>query len=552
MVPAMGGYTGNQRELQSAALGGGFITTLPDHDGVLRRSPLVLRYGDALYPSLALEMARVLIFETGIALNHEKVGNGRAVDTIRLGGLTLNTDGGGQALVPYQGGRRYYPYISASDVLKGRLSQEQRSQLDKALVLVGTSAQGLDDLVTTPTSTGFPGVEVHASLLEGILAERLPHSPDWEQGLQVVLLGGVGLSLSLLMPMLAPLVLIAVAVLLLLALLAGYAGLWTYSLLDVSIALPLMLVTLLLAVNLAFGLLRENRRRLVLKSMFGQYVPPTHIDEMMREPDAYGFAGETREMTVLFSDIRGFTSLSETLDAGDLKTLLNRFFTPITRIIFDREGTIDKYVGDMVMAFWGAPLSDPHHREHAIEAAMGMLAEVDRLKPVFRQQGLPEIDIGIGLNTGLMNVGDMGSSYRRAYTVLGDAVNLGARLESITKYYGARLLVGEETRDPVQGFVFRLVDRIQVKGKEQAIRVYEPLGREGAVSDTDMVRLHRHECALAAYLDRDWDAAENLWRELAREDPSCALYGIYLERVRSLRMEDPGPDWDGTFRHTTK
>ncbi|XOZ32825.1 CHASE2 domain-containing protein [Halomonadaceae bacterium KBTZ08] len=552
VVPRMGGYTGNLAPLQSAARGGGFMTTMPDSDGIIRRAPLILRHGDRLYPSLALEMARVLFFADGIELATQQRGDHRSITAVEMGHLSLDTDAQGRALVPYQGGRFHYPYVSATDVLTDSLSKAERARLQDALVLVGSSAQGLADLAATPVGTGFPGVEVHASLLEGILAQQLPHSPDWEQGLQLVTLLVVGVGLALVLPLLAPLSLLFTALLVLAGLLAGYVGLWVQFQLHVAVALPVLLVAALLTVNLMFSLLRENRTRRELKSMFGQYVPPEHIDEMLRHPGAYGFAGETREMTVLFSDIRGFTSISERLDATELKALLNRFFTPVTRVIFEHEGTIDKYVGDMVVAFWGAPLEDPRHREHALDAALAMLDEVARLKPAFREQGLPEISVGIGLNTGPMNVGDMGSGYRRAYTVLGDAVNLGARLESITKYYGARLLVGEETRDSVEGFVFRPVDRIQVKGKDEAVEVFEPLGREGRVTDDELARLARHNQALAAYLQRDWDEAERLWQQLAAEDPECALYTLYIERVQWLRAEDPGPGWDGRFRHTSK
>lgn len=552
MVPAMNGYTGPLEALDSAAQGGGFMTTMPDHDGVIRRSPLVLRHGDALYPSLALEMARVLLFADGVELETAPVGDRRAVDRLHMEHIALPTDAEGRALVPYQGGRFSYPYLSATDVVEGRLSEEERARLEDALVLVGSSAQGLADLTTTPMGTGFPGVEVHASLLEGILAERLPHSPDWEQGLQLVALVVVGVGLALALPFLGPLLLVITALGVLAGILAGYVALWIRFQLDVGVALVAALAAAVMTANLALSLFRETQSRRELKTMFGQYVPTEHINAMLRQPGAYTLSGENREMTVLFSDIRGFTSISESLDAASLKDLLNRFFTPVTRVIFEHGGTIDKYVGDMVMAFWGAPLADPRHREHALDAALAMLDEVDRLRPAFEEQGLPAISIGIGLNSGPMNVGDMGSTYRRSYTVLGDAVNLGARLEGITKYYGARLLVGEATTDSVEGFVFRRVDRIQVKGKDEAIWVYEPLGRDGSVGAEVLERLERHHRAMDAYLQRDWDTAERIWQALAADEPECALYPLYVERVRELRADDPGPGWDGTFRHTSK
>jgi len=254
---------------------------------------------------------------------------------------------------------------------------------------------------------------------------------------------------------------------------------------------------------------------------------------------------------VLFSDIRSFTSISEKLSARELKLLLNTYFTPITKEIFDHQGTIDKYVGDMVMAFWGAPLDDEKHRENAIKAALRMQQVTEQLKPMFQAQGLPEVNIGIGINTGYMNVGDMGSSFRRAYTVLGDAVNLGSRLESITKFYGAKILVGEETHDAVDGFVFRFVDRIVVKGKETATRVYEPLGLMNEVSQDVLEELEEYHGAYEKYLQQDWQGAKDAFSTLQQSNPKL-LYSVYLQRIDELREQTLPKDWGGTFIHTSK
>jgi len=235
-----------------------------------------------------------------------------------------------------------------------------------------------------------------------------------------------------------------------------------------------------------------------------------------------------------------------------LKTLLNDFFTPITGIIFDYHGTIDKYVGDMVMAFWGAPIDDDNHRQHAVEAALKILEKVEELKPIFEAQGLPEVNIGVGINSGFMNVGDMGSTYRRSYTVLGDAVNLGSRLEGLTKTYGVKLLIGQETYDHLDAYLCRLVDKVQVKGKEESIRIYQPLCLESEASEVLCGLVDEYHQAHEFYVAQEWDEAINRFSRLKEWDPDTMLYDVYLERIAMLRDQELAADWDGIFRHTSK
>ena len=259
-------------------------------------------------------------------------------------------------------------------------------------------------------------------------------------------------------------------------------------------------------------------------------------------------------MTVLFSDIRSFTTISENLNANELKDLLNRYFTPMTEIIFEQYGTIDKYVGDMIMAFWGAPLDDDQQQEHAVNAALVMQKRLKVLREEFVAEGYPEVHVGIGINTGLMNVGDMGSSYRRAYTVLGDAVNLGSRLESITKFYGAGCLVSETTRAGLEAkFIFREVDFIIVKGKKEPIRVYEPLAATSEATEDQLRYLKDYHIARVAYLAKRWEEAQSLFASLAAKDPESAkLCKIYIERIRHYREEVLPDDWAGVWLHTEK
>lgn len=553
-ITMMPDYTSNLPLLMKNAVSAGFFSTLPDEDGVIRRSPLLLRRGQSLYTALPLEMARVYLKAPFIKLQTVKSGDQLRVESLLLGDRRVRTDEAGLALVPYKGRQKSYPYVSATRVLQGEVPAQS---LRGAIVLVGTSALGLADLRTTPLETGYPGVEVHANLLDTILQSSASHNyffyrPDWEPGATFILLLITGIGLTLLLPRQGPGTMLFVSASWMILLVLGNALLWKFAHLDLPVAILLIPAFLIACFNIAYGFLRANSQKREIQAMFGQYVPPQHVERMLANPDAISLEGEQREMTVLFSDIRSFTTISEKLAAAELKSLLNRFFTPITEIIFKHQGTIDKYVGDMVMAFWNAPLNDAGHAEHAIATALAMLEKVEELKPEFAEAGLPEVNIGIGINTGLMNVGDMGSNYRRAYTVLGDAVNLGARLEGVTKFYGVKLLIGEKTQEQAPQFLYRLVDKIIVKGKREPIRVYEPVCRIEKASDARKERVARHNDAMGYYFAQQWDMAEQLFRELSAQDPERRLYKLYIERIRDLKTTTLPVGWLGVYEHTSK
>lgn len=582
----MQGYVGNVDILQSGAAGAGFFDTSPDLDGIIRRSPLIMLYLNHLYPSLALEMARLYYLEDNFSLETELIGSIRTITGVRMGQILIPTDRTGRVLVPFVGPSRLgtsgsYTYISATDVLRDTLSKEEVGALENSLVLIGSTATGLYDLRSTPLEGVYPGVEIHANILNAILrsspvtsigaetvvedgfgnimaainsaqGSTFPSKPDWERGAVIFAILLIGILLSFIYPILGPALLAVSSLAFMLGLVILNFKLWTDYSLDISLVILLFLILFITIVNMSYGFLREGLSRRTLKGMFDQYVPPAHIDAMLDNPENYNFEGESKDLSVLFSDIRDFTSISESLSAAELKTLLNDFFTPITGIIFDHNGTIDKYVGDMVMAFWGAPLDDPDHRTHAVLAALKMLEKVEALKPEFVARGLPEINVGIGINSGFMNVGDMGSTYRRSYTVLGDAVNLSSRLEGLTKFYGVKLLIGEETYDNIKGFLCRLVDRVQVKGKEEPIRIYQPLCRMDNASKELIKRVDEYNQAYEKYVRKQWDEAEEMFKNLKRQDPETMFYDIYLERISDLREHDLESDWDGIFRHTEK
>jgi len=396
------------------------------------------------------------------------------------------------------------------------------------------------------------GLGAMISGLTSTQRDPFPSKPDWEEGAVISILIVSGMFLSIVYPLLGPALLMLSSLTFMLGITALNFKLWGDFNLDISLVIILFLVVLITFINLTYGFLKEGLNKRAIKGMFDQYVPPAHIDAMLDDPDNYNFDGESKELSVLFADIRNFTTISESLSAVQLKTMLNEFFTPITGIIFDQHGTIDKYVGDMVMAFWGAPIDDENHRQHAVEGALQMLDKVEELKPHFESQGLPEVAIGVGINSGLMNVGDMGSTYRRSYTVLGDAVNLGSRLEMITKVYGAKLLIGEQTYDHLDGYLCRMVDKVQVKGKEESIRIYEPLCRKKDASEELIGLVDSYDRAYAKYVKQNWDEADRMFRNLSENEPDTKLYQVYLERISTLRNEELEEDCDGTFRFTTK
>jgi adenylate cyclase len=327
---------------------------------------------------------------------------------------------------------------------------------------------------------------------------------------------------------------------------------WSSSNLVLVLASPLVLILGLFLINVSFGYFFEFRGKRQLGRRFGQYVPPELVREMSENPEGYSLEGERREMTVLFSDVRGFTTISERLEPKEVSELLNAFLTPMTEIIHRHRGTIDKYMGDAIMAFWGAPLRDAEHASHAVTAVLEMAREAESLREVFGKRGWPEIRIGVGLNTGPMSVGNMGSEFRMAYTVLGDAVNLGARLEGLTKKYGVAVIVSEHTRDAAPDYAFRELDRVRVKGRDWPVSIFEPLGLGRKLSGAEQRELAKYNEALRLFREQQWDAAEARYRELATAAPESALYWMYLDRIAYFRAAPPGPAWDGVFTHAEK
>lgn len=555
------GYGSNIEELAHAAPAAGFFNSLTDDDGIVRSLPLLAEHQGHYYESLALAMFRTLLDQPEIHPEYARAAPEGTHDTLRgivlrQGDhqLALAVDDRLAALVPFRGpGDSHggsFRYISASDVLEGRFSP---NALQGQLVLVGSTTQGLLDLRATPVGRVYPGVETHANMLSALLDGRSIVRPEYGRGFDAAQLLGTGLLLAAALPLLSA----AAAVALTLGVMALLTGLnlWLYLAHGLALPLAAVLVMAVLAftLNMAYGYFVESRSKRGLAALFGTYVPPELVDEMVQQPDRYSMQATSRELTVMFCDMRGFTAMSEQMEPVELQALLNGVFTRLTHVIRSHRGTIDKYMGDCVMAFWGAPVATPDHAALAVRAALDMERAVEEINASHRARGLPEIGIGIGLNTGVMCVGDMGSDIRRSYTVIGDAVNLASRLEGLSKHYGVRTVVSESTCAQASRFVWQELDRVRVKGKNQAVAIYCPLATLEAMTPTQMEEeITTWQHCLAAFRAQDWSQCEKLLTELKRSAPSKQLYHMYAQRVQELQGRALDPAWDGATSFDTK
>ena len=556
-VDSYSGYSGNLPELFSASTLAGHFNPHTDPDGIYRRVPMLVEHDGKYYEALSLAMVRVLLGKPQIIPGYP-VDNSQAsssysrVEWLDLptqqGTLRIPVDEEVASLIPFRGPQKSFRYYPAADALAGRLTDEQ---LKGKIVLLGTTAPGLMDLRATPVDAVYPGVEMHANLVAGLLDGTLKQKPAYALGADLAQLLFIALLLVFLLPLLSPLK----ATLLTLATL-GSVSAFNYSLWSSGLAMPLAAIlstTLaLFAFNMSWGYFVETRSKRQLADRFGQYVPPELVEEMARDPELYSMEGKKEELTVLFSDIRGFTSISEALDSKELTHLMNEYFGAMTRVVQKNRGTLDKYIGDAIMAFWGAPVADPAHARHAVLAALEMQRALRELDAPFAARAWPALEVGIGINTGTMTVGDMGSPVRQSYTVMGDAVNLGARLEGITKQYGVGILVGESTKAAVEDIVFREVDRVRVKGKETPVGIYEPLGIAAEIEPEVRDQLDLWERVLRYYRQQEWDEAELHLGRLQRQSADCKLYRLYAQRIESYRAEPPRPGWDGVTAFNTK
>jgi adenylate cyclase len=553
-LPKAYGFTSNLDELMAGAYSAGFISNpLIDEDGIVRRTPLLHEYKNSAYESLSLAMAATFLDDISLPVfvSAPLLAEGYPpLEAIALNDNQIPVDAQGGVLVPYRGPAGSFNYISASDIINGTL--EDPSLLDGAIAILGATAPGLQDLRSTPFGSIYPGVEIHANVLSGILDDRFRWQPAYSLAIELITVLVIGLILTLVLPMLSAIyATLLTAVMLTLAIGFNYY-LWEVQLHVVPLAATLLMVSWIYLLNMVFGYFFETRTKHHMNDLFGQYVPPDLVSDMANDPQNYSLASEKRDLSVLFSDIRGFTSISENLDAVELSDLLNRFLTPMTEVVHVTRGTIDKYMGDAIMAFWGAPVRDPDHAANAVKAGLAMLNALKSLNKEFEAEGKEPLKIGVGVNSGPMAVGNMGSHFRRAYTVMGDAVNLGSRLEGLTKFYGVDLLVSDVTSMAADQYLYREIDLVRVKGKAKPVTIYDTQGLVGEVSEEWIKRANQFKSTLEAYRDQDWVTARQLLTELQREEPESKLYQLYLQRIDYFQSDPPAPDWDGVFTHKSK
>jgi adenylate cyclase len=536
---AWSGYTGNLPGYVANAAAAGHFNPLVDEDGVVRRVPLLAEFEGAYYESLALAVVRT---DLALRSNAGRPGVAPLHRRIQVGPLAIPVDEGGAVLVPYRGRQGSFPYLRLADVVMDRVDA---AQLKSKIVLVGTTAPGLHDLRPAPVGGSYPGVEIHANLVAGMLAGTIKEQPS-AGGAELLVIVLAGIALGVIIPMLSPLSASLATAAGLVLIVAANLFAWSHADMALPLAAAVLMCVILYGFNMTYGYFVESHSRRQFTKLFGQYVPPELVDRMAANPARYNMEPRSAELSILFADVRGFAGISEALKPDELREYINAYLTDMSTIIRSRyRGTLDKYMGDAIMAFWGAPVDDAEHARHGVLAALDMQKECEVLNAKFAARGWPPLRIGVGVNSGAVRVGDMGSRLRRAYTAMGDAVNVASRLERRTKAYAVGILVGEPTRRSVRDVVFREIDRIRVKGKDEAITIYEPLGLQSQIGQQALDELELWNSTLRAYRRQQWDQAEIDLEDLVRMNPTCSLYRAYAGRLAEKRCNPPPPEWDG-------
>ena len=564
------GYGANLPALAAAAPAAGFINSAigAEEDGTIRAVPLLARYDrpagvTAGAPSGYYESLGLAVYRLGTGSGPVRpVLRGDQQEQPLLEALVLGqgatrrvvpVDTRARALVPFRGAAGAtggsFRYVPASAVLSGQLAE---GELRGKLVLVGATAPGLQDLRATPVSANYPGVEVHANVVSALLDGRMLAVPADAVGYDLVMLTIAGLMLAVGLSLLSA----PTAALLAVATGGVMVGLNTWLQAEARLVMPLaaglLMVGLAFGLNMSWGYFVEERGRRGLARLFGTYVPPQLVDEMLERPQHYSMRAESKELTVMFCDMRGFTQLSEQMAPVELQALLNEVFSRLTEIISAHRGTVDKYMGDCVMAFWGAPVDMPDHATLAVQAAIDMAAAVRQIDQAHQARGLAGISVGIGLNTGVMSVGDMGSAVRRSYTVVGDAVNLAARLEGLSGHYGVEIVASRATQQAAPGWAWQELDRVRVKGKQEIVTIATPLAPADALGAVERDELDAWAGVLLAYRAQDPVAGLAALAPLTTRFAKKILYRLYTERLASMALQPKIQNWDGATRFESK
>jgi adenylate cyclase len=548
--------------IEAGAAGNGAVNYIQDADNTVRRAPLILALNGTLYPSFAAEALRVAqgagsyAVKSSGASSEPGLGEATGIAMVRIGDAIVPTDAAGRLLL-HDTGHVAARFIPAWRVLEADFDAKEIAGM---IAFVGTTAEVLKDIRTTPLAPVIPGIEIHAQVVEQILAHDFLRRPDWLQAAETLAFVVLGIILILVIRYAGALWS------LLIALVAGTAAIavswYGFIRLDYLIdpLFPCLVILLVYLSSSLLGYLKTEREKRFIRNVFSRYLSPVLVDEVSRHPDRLRLGGEMRELTILFSDIRGFTQIAERLDPQELTTLVNRFLTPLTRVIQKSGGFIDKYMGDCIMAFWNAPLDVPGHGRKALAAALEMRIELERVNAELTAEaalaGRTPIALGagIGLNSGRACVGNMGSEQRFDYSVIGDTANIASRLEGLSRAYGVDIVAGEDTTQQAPDMAFLELDRVRVKGRDTPLRIFTLIGDAQIATSATFLQLKEvHATVLAAYRRQDWPAAHVALASCRPLAPSlAALYDVYEQRIADFEISPPSPDWDGVYTATTK
>ena len=538
----------NLKPLSKAAENCGYFNAFPDSDGVIRWAPLVIRFQDNYYSPLSISMLTQYLNWPALTLKIAEFG----VESVILDKYQIPTDEAGRLLINYLGPAKTFPHYSITDVIHKRLSP---NLFKNKMVIVGATAVGIYDLRVTPFSAVYPGVEIHATVIDNILHQNFLVHSGWTKFIDVCAIILLGLLVGITVPRAKA----AQGILLILILLGLFTLMNGYIFAHFNIWLNLIYPTLtMMTIYLGITIYRymtEEKEKKKIRGAFQYYLTSSVINEMLKDPSKLKLGGDKKNLTVLFSDIRGFTSFSETMTPEQLVHLLNEYLTAMTDIVFKYDGLLDKYMGDAIMAVYGAPLDQPDHALRACRTALDMMKELKKLQKKWAGEGQPVLDIGIGISSGDMVVGNMGSQMRFDYTVMGDSVNLGSRLESINKEYGTNIIISEYTYEAVKDVLLcRELDSVRVKGKNLPVKIYELLGEKKDTTDTEEYAelIRRFNEALEKYKQAHWDEAIVSCHQVLEirpdDPPSC----LYIRRCEDLKENPPPIPWDGAFTMTKK
>lgn len=542
------GYSANLIAYQQDNISNGHIASRVDSDGVLRTLPLIMEADRLLHPAFALILAQRYWGANDYTIILDQHFGKPIYQGIQVANHYIPTDRFGQILIPYQHHLNSINRIPAADIY----NQTPSTLLKGAITIIGSSSNTGGNFKSTPIKASMAEFEIQALALQGILnPSTLWYIPDWNYS--VIVLEAI-LALIIMLywyPRCEPHVLLLIGGLLFSIIIMSHYAL--HETLQIYIT-PTTSLLLIFSVTLFFlvgGLFSETRHRSQLQQRFGQYVPAEHIQRMLDDPKAISFEGERREMTVLFADLHDFTRMSEQMSTQQLKLFLNRYLTHATETIFNYRGTIDKYIGDLIMAFWGAPLPQANHAEQSVCAALALQNMLQDKQSDFTLFGISQVKLGIGVNTGEMNVGEMGSDYRRAYTVLGDAVNIAARIEPLTRFYQVNILVTEATKNQCPTILFRTIDQVKVKGKQNSLKLFEPIALKQELSEQQHRIYALYERGIEYCYAQRWQEALSALEQVKSHLPHDAVTQLYIQRVQNC-LSTPIPYWTGIQDHLNK